>query len=98
MQIEANKAAGDLAALVASLRANLPTLIQAEFKLSQKLAASANVLMDVSAELPEAVGKASLEAGACIAASASAVAQASARVDVSIQASASVSGRAEASI
>ena len=94
VQIEANQAAGDLAKLALSLQANLPTLIQAQFKLSQKLAASAKVLVEVSAQLPEAVGNASLEAGACIAASASAVAQASARVDVSIQASASVTAKA----
>lgn len=98
VQIEANQAAGDLAALAASLQANLPALIQAQFKLSQQLASSAKVLVEVSAELPEVVGKASLEAGACVAASASAVAQASARVDVSIQASASVTGRAGATI
>jgi len=98
VHIEANQAAEDLAKLVASLQANLPTLVQAEFLLSQKLASSAKVLVDVSAELPEAVGKASLEAGACVAASATAVAQASARVDVSIQASASVTGRAGATI
>lgn len=98
VRIEANQAAGDLAALVGSLQANLPTLIRAQFRLSQKLAASAKVLVEVSAELPKVVGKASLEAGACIAASASAVAQASVRVDVSIQASASVTGSAGANI
>jgi len=98
VQVEANKAAGDLATLVLSLEANLPTLVEAQFKLSQKLASSAKVLVEVSAELPEAVGNASLEAGACIAASAQAVAQASARVDVSIQASASVTAKAGTAI
>jgi hypothetical protein len=87
-----------LATLIASLREHLPTLIRAQVKLSQRVAKSVKVLVEVGAELPEAVGKASLQAGACIAASASAVAQASVRVNVSVKASASVTGRAGASI
>ncbi len=93
VEIQSNAAAEDLARLVASLRQNLPALVHAQFKLSKKLASAAKTLVDVSADLPEAIGKASLQAGACIAASASAVAQASARIDVSIQASASVTGK-----
>jgi hypothetical protein len=98
VNIDANAAAGEVATLMASLRTNLPLLVRAQFHLSKQLVGSAKVLVDVGADLPEAIGKASLQAGACVAAAASAVARASVRVNASVEASASVTGKAGANI
>jgi hypothetical protein len=83
--------------LAATLRANLPMLLHAEFALGRRLAGSMRTVVDVGAQLPRVVGDAGAEGLACIAAASSASVQASARINVSVQASASVSGKVGAS-
>jgi hypothetical protein len=81
------------ARLAATLQANLPQLLQAQWGLAQRLAADAQVVVDIGGQLPSIVGNAGLNALACIAAASEASVQASARLRVSFEASASVSGR-----
>ncbi len=79
--------------LVATLRANLPELLHAELALGKRIVSSAQVVVQVGAQLPKIVGDAGAQALACVAAASSASVQASARINVSIQASASVTGK-----
>jgi len=83
--------------LVATLRANLPGLLQAEIALGRRLVGNVRTVVNVGAQLPRVVGEAGAEGMACIAAASSASVQASMRINVSIQASASVTGRVGAS-
>lgn len=86
------------AALAATLRANLPLLLHAEFTLGKRVLGDARAVVEVGRALPNIIGQAGLQASACVAAAANATVQASARINVSIKASASVSGRAGASL
>jgi hypothetical protein len=83
--------------LMATLQANLPTLLHAEIALGKRVIQDARVVVQVGAQLPKIIGDAGAQAVACVAAASSASVKASARIDVSVQASASVSGRAGAS-
>jgi hypothetical protein len=83
--------------LVATLRAHLPVLLQAELALGRRILGEARTVVQVGSELPRVLGDAGAEAAACVAAAANASIQASARVDVSVRASASVSGKVGAS-
>jgi hypothetical protein len=96
LNIVASANTGDMAKLVATLEANLPTLIRAEFAYGKRIAHDVQALVQVGADLPGAIGQAGSHALACVAASASAVAHAQASISVSVQASASVSGKAGA--
>jgi hypothetical protein len=82
------------ARLVATLQANLPNLLYAQWALGQRVSQDARVVVDVGAHLPKVAGNAGLQGLACIGAAANATVNASARINVSVQASASVSGRA----
>jgi hypothetical protein len=79
--------------LAATLRANLPYLIQAEVGLGKRVLGDVKVVVDVGGRLPKVIGNAGAQAVACVAAAAHASVQASVRINVSVQASASVSGR-----
>lgn len=79
--------------LAATLRANLPYLIQAQVGLGKRLLGDVKVVVDIGGRLPKVIGDAGMQAVACVAAAANASVQASARINVSIQASASVSGK-----
>ncbi|HEU5314794.1 MAG TPA: hypothetical protein VFX49_01700 [Chloroflexota bacterium] len=94
VDIQASANTGEMAKLVATLRANLPILVRAELAYGRRIAGEIKTLVQISGELPGIVGNAGLHAAACVGASASAVANAQASLSVSVQASASVSGKA----
>ena len=94
INVVASAAVGDMAKLVATLEANLPILIRAEFAYGKRIAGDIQGLIQVSGELPSVIGQAGAHAAACVAASASAIVHAQASISVSVQASASVSGKA----
>ncbi len=79
--------------LSATLQANLPFLLQAEFALGKRVLGDVQVVVQSGGRLPKIVGNAGAQAVACIAAAANASVEASARINVSVKASASVSGR-----
>jgi len=79
--------------LAATLRANMPYLIQAQVGLGKRVLGDVKVVVDIGGRLPKIIGKAGAQAVACVAAAANASVQASVRINVSIQASASVSGK-----
>jgi hypothetical protein len=81
------------ARLAATLQANLPELLHAEWTLGRRLASDAEVVGQVGAQLPKIAANAGAHALACVAASADAAARASVSIRVSVQASANVSGR-----
>ncbi len=87
---------GDFPRLVATLNANLPTLIMTEVAYGRRIGADVDALVQVGADLPQVLGEASAHAIACMAASAEAVASARASLTVSVQASVSISGKAGA--
>jgi len=96
VQVQASHGAQQAAALIATLQANLPLLIEAQITLGQRLINNAQIVAQVGANLPKIVGKAGAQALACIGAAADIAASASVRINVSVKASASVSGRAGA--
>jgi hypothetical protein len=79
--------------LAATLRANLPYLIEAEFGLGKRVLGDVKVVVDIGGRLPNVIGQAGAQAVACVAAAAHASVQASARINVSVQASANVTGK-----
>ncbi|WP_106092201.1 hypothetical protein [Enhygromyxa salina] len=83
--------------LVATLKANLPALIQAQLRLSKQLAGDIKVVIDSGAKLKGQLSGAGSKAVACVTAAVGAMAQASVKINVSVKASASVSGKAGAS-
>jgi hypothetical protein len=91
--VQAGQNAAEVMRLAATLQQNLPLLLHAEFALGKRVAASAETIVRVGAELPRVIGDAGAQAIACTAAAADASVSASARIRVSVQASASVSGR-----
>jgi hypothetical protein len=82
-------------ALVATLQANLPSLIHAQMALGQRLANDAKVVAQVGANLPKVVGNAGAQALACIGAGADVAAKASVRLNVSLRASTTVTARVQ---
>jgi len=82
--------------LVATLQANLPSLIQAEVKYGARIADDVQILVQTGSELPNAFGQLSVHAGSCIAAAANATLRAQASIRVSVEASASISAKAGA--
>ena len=96
VQVTANIETGELGKLVATLRANLPALIEAEVAYGQRIAGDIQILVQTGAELPHAFAQISGHAAACVAAAANGVLSAQASIHVSVQASASISGKAGA--
>jgi hypothetical protein len=82
--------------VIATLRANLPVLITAQFKIGKEIAADLQTLVRVGGQLRGQLGDAGAKAIACVTAAGTAVASASVSVNVSFKASASVSGKAGA--
>jgi len=82
--------------LAASLQANLPQLLHAEWVLGKRVLADADVVVKVGRNLPGVVGHAGARALACVGAAANASVRASMSIRVTVSASASVSGRAGA--
>lgn len=81
--------------LVATLQANLPSLINAQLSIGQRLANDAKTVAQVGGNLPRIVGNASAQALACIGAGADIAAQATVRLNVSVRASATVTTRVQ---
>jgi hypothetical protein len=94
VRVDAAVDVGELPTLVATLVDNLPALIAAQAKYGARIADDIQILVQTGAELPNALGRVSARAGACIAAAANATLRAQASIRVTIQASASVSARA----
>jgi hypothetical protein len=93
------KADGErVAKLAATLRANLPALLEAQVGMGKRVLGDVETVVKLGAELPSAVGEAGAQAVACVAAGAQASAEASARIRVSIEASARVSGKVGADL
>lgn len=80
--------------LAASLQANLPQLLHAEWVLGKRVLQDAEVIVKVGQNLPGIVGDAGVRALACVGAAAEASVQASLSIKVTVQVSAGVSGRA----
>jgi hypothetical protein len=94
LTIEASAQAQELTAVLATLRANLPTLITAQVKIGKEIAADVQTLVRIGGSLRGQLGDAGAKAIACVTAAGTAVASASVSVNVSFKASASVSGQA----
>ena len=94
LDIEASANAAALAKVVATLRANLPTLISAQFKIGKEIAADLQTLVRVGGSLRGELKGAGAKAVACVSAAVTGVASASVSINVSFKASASVSGKA----
>ena len=97
LDLQASANAQALTKVVATLRANLPTLISAQFKIGKEMAGEMQTLVRIGGQLRGELGNAGAKAIACVTAAATAVGSASVSVDVSFKASASVSGKAGAS-
>ncbi len=98
VQVQVAIETGEMGRLAATLRANLPALIEAEVAYGERIAGDIQILVRAGAELPRAMGHLAAHADACVAAAANAVLNAQASIHVSVQASASISGRAGAHI
>lgn len=94
LNIQASANTEALTKVVATLRANLPTLITAQFKIGKEVAGDLQTLVRVGGKLRGELKGAGAKAVACVTAAATAVGSASVHVNVSFQASASVSGKA----
>ncbi len=93
VQVVANQNTQAAAALVATLQANLPQLIHAQFSLGQRLTGDIDTVVGIGQQLPRLIGQAGARALACVAAAADMSVSASISVKVTVQASAGVSGR-----
>jgi hypothetical protein len=87
---------GDMPKLIATLQANLPTLLRAQIGYGERIAGDVQTLVQIGSELPGVLGDAGAHAAACVAAAANGVAQAQASLRVSVQVSAQVSGKVTA--
>ncbi len=94
LDLQASANAEALGKVVATLRANLPTLITAQFKIGKEVAGDVQTLVRIGGQLRGELEGAGGKAVACVSAAATAVASASVSVNVSFKASASVSGKA----
>ncbi|HVI00648.1 MAG TPA: hypothetical protein VM869_18145, partial [Enhygromyxa sp.] len=97
VDIKSSANAEAMTKLVATLKTNLPALIQAQLRLGKQLAGDIKVVVDASKSLKGRLNGAGNKAVACVSAAASALVSASVKVNVSVKASASVSGKAGAS-
>jgi hypothetical protein len=98
LEVSSKANAEAMTKLIATLKANLPALIQAQFRLGKTLAADIKVVVDSGKRLQGRLSGAGAKAGACVSAAVSALVQASVKVNVSVKASASVSGKAGAHV
>jgi hypothetical protein len=96
VNVQANVDAEEITKLVATLERNLPALITAQIAYGERIAGDVQALVRAGAELPDAMGKLTARAGACVASAATATVQAQASLRVTVQASASVSAKAGA--
>jgi hypothetical protein len=96
VRVESAITAGEIPKLVATLQANLPSLIKAQVQYGARIADDIKILVQTGSELPNAFGQLSARAGSCIAAAANATLRAQASIRVSVEASASVSAKAGA--
>ncbi len=94
LNIEASANAQALGKVITTLRANLPVLVTAQFKIGKEIASDVQTLVRIGGQLRGQVKGAGSKAVACISAAAAGVASASVSVNVSFKASASVSGKA----
>lgn len=97
LQVKTSTEAQALGKLVASLSANLPTLVTAQLKLGREIGGEVQALVRLGGKLRGQLQGAGDKAVACVTAAASAIATASASVNVSFKASVSVSAAASAS-
>lgn len=96
VRVESALDTGEIPKLVATLQANLPSLIKAQAQYGARIADDVKILVETGAELPNAFGQLSARAGSCIAAAANATLRAQASIRVSVEASASISAKAGA--
>lgn len=90
--VEANAAAEDMAKLLATLRTNLPALINAQVRLGKQLQGDVKAMVKAGQSMRGRLKGSGQKAVACVGAAANAMAEASIRVSVSVEVSASVSG------
>jgi hypothetical protein len=93
VDVRADAAAGDFAKLAATLRTNLPALVNAQIRLGRQLRHDVELMADAGASLRGRLQGAGSHAIACVGAAVNAMAEASVRVSVSVEVSASVSGK-----
>lgn len=93
VEVRANQGSPVAMALVATLQANLPQLIHAQFALGQRIGGDVDAMVGIGQRLPNLVGQAGARALGCIAAAADMSVSASISVQVTVRASAGVSGR-----
>jgi hypothetical protein len=93
VNVQANANVEMAARLVNTLQKNLPLLLHAQIALGRRVLADAEMLAQVGADLPNALGQAGAHAIACVGAGANASANATASLRVTVNVSASVSGR-----
>jgi hypothetical protein len=79
--------------LIATLQANMPSLVNAQMALGQRIVNDAQVMVQVGKQLPRIAGNAGTKALACIGAAAEASAKATVRINVSVRASANLTAR-----
>ncbi len=84
------------AKLAATLKANLPALLQAQIRLGKQLAGDLKVVVAAGNKLRGELQGAGGHAAACVSAAVQGLASASLKINVSVKASASVSGKAGA--
>ena len=94
LNIVASANAEALGKVIATLRANLPTLITAQFKIGKEIAGDLQTLVRIGGQLRGELKGAGAKAATCVAAAVTGVASASVSINVSFKASASVSGKA----
>ena len=97
LRIDGEVNVGEIPTLVATLRENLPALIQAQVQYGARIADDVQILARTGSELPRAFGHLTARAASCIAAAANATLRAQVSIRVSVQASASISAKAGAS-
>lgn len=93
VQVAVNQNTQAAMALVATLQANLPQLIRAQWVLGQRITGDIDALVGIGQQMPQMIGQAGAHALACIAGAADMSVSASISVQVTVQASAGVSGR-----
>jgi len=96
VRVSASANTQEMAALTATLTANLPPLLTAQLAYGARIASDVDAVVRVGAELPNALGQITEHAAACVGAAANACVQAQASLRVSVSVSASVSAKAGA--
>jgi hypothetical protein len=90
--VQSNAAAQDVQKLLATLRVNLPALINAQIRLGRSIKGDVQAMVKAGNSMKGRLQGSGSHAIACVGAAANAVAEASLRVTVSVEVSASVSG------